>query len=266
MGMGLKIKHECGKDSGQSLVEFGVALPILLLTLLGIFEAARWFHAYLAVQYAAREAARFAVTGNPPMYISDGPGSCQELGDPWTGDAYLLPVDYNECRVDYIKQVGINLSKLGVLSDPMEWDITKPGFLGVYVRGAPSIGAAPLADHPGVARGKIEIRVIYNHPVNNPFFSALLPTIRVVGVASLINEPWVGGGPEVPAAFDAPPPLPPLDSDGDGWSDVDERDVYGTLPSNPDTDGDGVPEGPGEDPGPLDPCIPNPCIPVTGDG
>ena len=244
---------------GQSLVEFGVALPLLLLVLLGIFEAARWFQAYLAVQYASREAARFAVTGNPPMYILDGPGSCQELGHPGTGVPYSLPGDYLECRVDYIKDVGINLSKLGVLADPDEWDITKPGFLGVYVRGAPTIGGAPMGDHPGVARAKIEIRVIFNHPVYNPFFSALLPTIRVVGIASLINEPWIGGGPELPAVFDPPPPLPPLDSDGDGWSDIDERDVHGTLPSNPDTDGDGVREGDGGDSYPLDPCQPIAC-------
>jgi hypothetical protein len=247
------------KSNGQSLVEFGVSLPILLLVLLGIFEAARWFQAYLAVQYSAREAARFAVTGNPPMYISDGPGSCEELGHPDTGTPYSLPAEYLDCRVDYIKDVGVELAKLGVLANPDEWDITKPGFLGVYVRGAPSIGAAPKGDHPGVARSKIEIRVIYNHPVNNPFFSALLPTIRVVGVSSLINEPWVGGGPAVPAVFDPPPPLPPLDSDSDGWSDVEERDVYGTLPSNPDTDGDGTKEGPGGDPYPLDPCKPTLC-------
>ena len=47
---------------------------------------------------------------------------------------------------------------------------------------------------------------------------------------------------------------------------MEERDVYGTLPSNPDTDGDGVFEGPDGDPAPLDPCVPNSCIPVTGGG
>jgi hypothetical protein len=244
---------------GQSLVEVALAFPILLLVLTGILEASQWFHAYLAVQYASREAARYAVTGNPPMYKTDGPGSCEELGHPDTGQPYSLPADYLECRVDFIKDVGIKLAELGVLVDPDEWDITQPGFLGVYVRGEPAIGGIPTADHPGVARSKIEIRVIYNHPIHNPFFSALLPTVRVVGVSSLINEPWVGGGPVLPSVFEAPPPLPPLDSDSDGWSDVEERDVHGTLPSNPDTDGDGSDEGPGGDPYPLDPCQPVAC-------
>ena len=82
------------RKRGQSLVEFAVALPVLLIILLGLFEAARWFQAYLAVQYAAREASRFAVTGQPPMYMSEGEGSCQEKGIPVTGAAYDLPNDY----------------------------------------------------------------------------------------------------------------------------------------------------------------------------
>ena len=70
------------RKKGQSLVEFAVALPFLLIILFGIFEAARWFQAYLAVQYAAREATRFAVTGQPPMMIEDGEGSCEDRGVP----------------------------------------------------------------------------------------------------------------------------------------------------------------------------------------
>ncbi|MBN1672133.1 MAG: VCBS repeat-containing protein [Kiritimatiellae bacterium] len=36
---------------------------------------------------------------------------------------------------------------------------------------------------------------------------------------------------------------PAADTDGDGLSDLDERDLYGTDPNNPDTDGDGMPDG-----------------------
>jgi len=247
------------RKRGQSLVEFAVALPFLLVILLGIFEAARWFQAYLAVQYAAREATRFAVTGQPTDAY------CKVMGMPVTGVPYV-PYDYEKCRVDYIQQVGINLAKLGLNVDLSINDVTKPRFLGVYVRGGDgsSSGADTVTDHAGVARGRIEIRVVYNHPVTNPLMAPLLPTIRVIGTSEMINEPWIGGGPDVPDKLEAPPPFPPLDTDGDGWSDVDERDIHGTLPGNVDTDGDGVPEGPdgpGIDPKPLDPCVPNPCEP-----
>jgi hypothetical protein len=259
MGLPFDRSNPGSRKRGQSLVEFAVALPFLLIFLMGLLEAARWFQAYLAVQYAAREATRFAVTGQPPMRISDGDASCEELGKPGTGFSYILPSQYQQCRLDYIKQVGINLAKLGVVVDHSQNNVTKPMFLGVYVRGEPSVGAQPEPDNPGVARGKIEVRVVYNHPVTNPFLAALLPTIRIIGTSEMINEPWVGGGPEVPSEFDPPEPLPVLDTDGDGWSDVDERDIYGTLPGNPDTDGDGEWEGPGGDPAPLDPCDPHAC-------
>ena len=65
MASQLRVSYLGDRKRGQSLVEFAVALPFLLVILLGLFEAARWFQAYLAVQYAAREAARFAVTGQP---------------------------------------------------------------------------------------------------------------------------------------------------------------------------------------------------------
>jgi hypothetical protein len=244
---------------GQSLVEFAIALSFLLFILLGLFEVARWFHSYIAVQYASREAARYAVTGNPPMLISDGTDSCEELGHPVTGVPYTLPAEYEQCRVDFIKNVAVKLSGLGILADLAQSDITKARYLGVFVRGSTEVGGAAQDDYAGVARGRVEVRVVYNHPVINPFFSTFLPTIRVVGTTELINEPWAGGGADNPGVFQPPDPLPPLDSDGDGWNDIEEREVYGTIPSNPDSDGDGVDEGPGGDPDPLNPCVPNAC-------
>lgn len=47
------------------------------------------------------------------------------------------------------------------------------------------------------------------------------------------------------------------DEDGDGLTDADEALNLGTDPCNPDTDGDDVSDG--EDPDPLDPCVPNAC-------
>lgn len=51
-------------DSGQSLVEFALVLPLLLVVFFGIFEFGRFYYTRLTLQHAVREAARFAVTGN----------------------------------------------------------------------------------------------------------------------------------------------------------------------------------------------------------
>lgn len=48
---------------GQSMVEFALVLPIMLLLLLGIMEFGFIFHEYLVVTHAAREGARDASLG-----------------------------------------------------------------------------------------------------------------------------------------------------------------------------------------------------------
>lgn len=60
--------------SGQGMVEFALAIPILLLIMVGIFEAGRAIYVYQAISSASREAARLGsgasdVSGTPP-YIN----------------------------------------------------------------------------------------------------------------------------------------------------------------------------------------------------
>ncbi len=48
---------------GQTMAEFALTLPILLLLMFGVIEFARIFHAWVTLQNAARAAARYAITG-----------------------------------------------------------------------------------------------------------------------------------------------------------------------------------------------------------
>ncbi|MGJ7919801.1 TadE/TadG family type IV pilus assembly protein [Neobacillus sp. LXY-4] len=56
-------------EKGQSLVEFALVLPLLLLLLFGIVDFGRVFHAYLTIDHAGREAARVASIGKPDTII-----------------------------------------------------------------------------------------------------------------------------------------------------------------------------------------------------
>ena len=58
-----RISHLKKKSRGQAMVEFVLALPILLFVLFGIIEFARMVFAWMAVQNAARFGIRYAVTG-----------------------------------------------------------------------------------------------------------------------------------------------------------------------------------------------------------
>src|SRR5512139_1531667 len=60
------------RSRGQAMVEFALILPVLLILLMVLIEVARLFSAWLIVENSAREAARYAVTGDfSPAYCND---------------------------------------------------------------------------------------------------------------------------------------------------------------------------------------------------
>jgi len=61
---------------GQSLVEFALALPILLILIFGVIDFSMGLRSYVSLTNAAREGARFAAVGNPGgAYPGDCDGS-----------------------------------------------------------------------------------------------------------------------------------------------------------------------------------------------
>jgi hypothetical protein len=55
--------HRNRRYRGQTLVEFALTLPVLLLLIFGIIEFGRAFQAWITLENAAREAARYTTTG-----------------------------------------------------------------------------------------------------------------------------------------------------------------------------------------------------------
>lgn len=51
-------------QKGQSLVEFAIILPLLLLLVMGIIEFGMMLNSYLAINNAAREGARAGIVGS----------------------------------------------------------------------------------------------------------------------------------------------------------------------------------------------------------
>lgn len=54
----MKIHSLVGSDKGQSIVEFAMVVPMLVLILFGILECGRMFNCWLVAENAAREGAR----------------------------------------------------------------------------------------------------------------------------------------------------------------------------------------------------------------
>ncbi|WP_273834373.1 TadE/TadG family type IV pilus assembly protein [Guptibacillus sedimenti] len=67
-------------EKGQSMVEFALVLPILVMLLFGIIDFGRIFHTYLAIDHASREAARTASIGeNDAAIVSTAVASASSI-------------------------------------------------------------------------------------------------------------------------------------------------------------------------------------------
>lgn len=98
----MKRREKNGNRSfGQSLVEFALVLPVLMLLLMGVLEFARLFQAWLTVENSARTAIRYAVTGQyDPEY-------CDVFSDNVNIPEALRPYVDN-CSLERTRQSGIN--------------------------------------------------------------------------------------------------------------------------------------------------------------
>jgi hypothetical protein len=165
------------RRKGQGLVEFALILPALLLVVLGIIESAFVIQGYLTVQHAAREAARFASTYQPPRGAcldldedgvledgvhedpddialaaslspdGDGYPYCPSEGDPSPHADLTEPEsDYYDRRVHLIKQrareaaIGLRIDETHLGFTPSDYKASQDetGFFGVEVWGRPS--------------------------------------------------------------------------------------------------------------------------------
>ena len=79
-------------DRGQALVEFALALPILILLLVGIFDLGRAVYAFNTVNNAAREGARLAIVDQNCNAIGQvAEQHAVSLSVDWTYDGSLAP-------------------------------------------------------------------------------------------------------------------------------------------------------------------------------
>lgn len=89
---------------GQGLVEMAILLPIMLIILSGLMEFGLMLNAYLAIQDAARNAARYASDGL--YYARDGDTNCATTRDFYRQTACLVNQELAQER----PEVTLNLA------------------------------------------------------------------------------------------------------------------------------------------------------------
>jgi len=115
------------KSLGQSLVEFTIMLPVLLMMLSGLVEFGILLNYYLDVIDAAREAARFAADGDP---IRDDAGNTLDPNPQYFQNVQELTkqsLDFaSDSRIDWMApavcgtdiQGDVVISAFSVVNDP----------------------------------------------------------------------------------------------------------------------------------------------------
>jgi hypothetical protein len=179
-------------DRSQGVVEFALALPILLMLLFGIIDFSLLFSAWLLIQNMSRQAVRYAVTGEyNPAYCTAG---CVTNADE---DQARLRSIHDRARV-YLS---------GLMVDPSAILQAAPGYLQVTVCSSPDyqtyigvmgsssqyskckrLSDGVYMENPGSPGNAVVVMIDFNHPYLTPFINKIWPEIHLVSAQQGIIE------------------------------------------------------------------------------
>ncbi len=170
---------------GQALVEFALIIGVLFLIIFVVIESGHLLHANLTVQSAAREAGRYAITGQFDAGCLAASPPCD---DP--------RVHSIKARAEE-KLAGLSLNAAAGFEDP--------GYYLVEVFGTNAAGEW-VADSAGMPGRPILVRVTYRANVWTPLLRPIAQTVMVSGQTIMNNERVVAAG---SAGEVVVPPVPP---------------------------------------------------------
>jgi hypothetical protein len=90
-------------ESGQSVVEFALVLPMLLLLLIGILDFGRILYSHAHLHMAAQESVRKGGLGAKDLEITQFARNYVHLGDPTQLKVTISPTEANRRSGDYLK-------------------------------------------------------------------------------------------------------------------------------------------------------------------
>jgi uncharacterized repeat protein (TIGR01451 family) len=163
------IKHNDNSSNGQALVEFALIIGVLLLLIFVMIESARLFQAWQTVQNAAREAGRYAITGQFDADCLTGEPPCS---DP---------------RVYAIREKARQSASGLVINDGA--GTGDPSYFFTTVRG---VQDGQWCDHcAGDPGERVVVNVTYRLPIIVPGLQAVIPSVRLMGQVEMHNENYI---------------------------------------------------------------------------
>jgi hypothetical protein len=179
-------------ESGQTLVEFALVLPIFLMVVFGLLDVGRLVYTNSALSQAAREGARLAAA--EASWVTVGAPSCVDDASQITGarpGAHVCPTDVTAFKshvVDAVNRMTVSLGPVtGVHLSCNAGDVVDPAPSGAWAEGSGGNGCDDGLGNPISASGDlVSVRVEYTYNVFTPIISSFLGAVPLSGSASMV--------------------------------------------------------------------------------
>lgn len=89
-------------EQGQSMIEFALLVPLLLLLVCGVFDIGRLMYSYAHLQMDVQEAARLGGLGKSDAAITAFAKDNEHLGDPANLQVTISPAEADRKSGEYV--------------------------------------------------------------------------------------------------------------------------------------------------------------------
>jgi hypothetical protein len=179
-------------ESGQTLVEFALVLPIFLMVVFGLLDVGRLVYTNSALSQAAREGARLAAAEG--SWVTVSAPSCVDDASQITGSrpgAHVCPTNVTAFKSHVVDAVNRMTVTLGPVTDVHlscnAGDGVDPAPSGAWTEGSGGNGCDDGLGNPISASGDlVSVRVEYTYNVFTPIISSFLGAVPLSGSASMV--------------------------------------------------------------------------------
>jgi hypothetical protein len=151
-------RHRRG-ERGQTLAEFALAAPIFFLLVFGFVDMARLYQSWVTIQHAAREGARYGVTGRE--------------------DCELTLPSRTAC-IEHIAR-----AQTQGLHDS-DGDLT----VGFRSWAYPAYASPPADNSAGAQCDALEVNIGYDFTPSTPLIGNIIGDVHITARERLVNEPF----------------------------------------------------------------------------
>ena len=151
--------REGADERGQTLAEFALLVPLLVILIFGFVDVSRIYQSWVTIEGAAREGARYGVTGRSDCDIA--------------ADDRLACIEYNTTQ----RAKALTNDDTDLTVTARSWDY-------------PTYADPASEGDPGEQCDAIEVQVNYQFTPSTPLAETIFGAIELVGRERLVNEPF----------------------------------------------------------------------------